>query len=73
MTVTSRKDEIATGIDGLPALSKRHWNEFPLGVLTDGTEVVWDASEFPHLLIAGTAGSGQNYHSVHHSISCHCA
>lgn len=39
----------------------RHpWNEFPLGKTFGDEEVVWDVATYPHMLIAGTTGSGKS-------------
>jgi hypothetical protein len=39
----------------------RHlWNEFPLGKTFGDEEAIWDVSNFPHMLVAGTTGSGKS-------------
>lgn len=36
------------------------WNIFPLGLSANGEEAVWDVSNAPHMLVAGTTGSGKS-------------
>lgn len=36
------------------------WNEFPLGKTFGDEEAIWDVSNFPHMLVAGTTGSGKS-------------
>lgn len=36
------------------------WNVFPLGLSANGEEAQWDVSVAPHLLVAGTTGSGKS-------------
>jgi hypothetical protein len=35
------------------------WDQFPLGLTLGGGEATWTVSTFPHLLVAGTTGSGK--------------
>ena len=42
-----------------PFPDKSPWNIFPLGEASGGKEAFFDVSKFPHLLIAGTTGSGK--------------
>lgn len=44
----------------LPALDKRPWNEFPLGIGAGGKEVFWDCKTTPHALVVGKTGSGKS-------------
>jgi hypothetical protein len=43
-----------------PFPDENPWNAFPLGVTASGEEAVWDVSNFPHALVAGTTGSGKS-------------
>lgn len=43
-----------------PFPDRHPWNEFPLGKTFGDEEVIWDVSTFPHMLIAGTTGSGKS-------------
>lgn len=43
-----------------PFPDKSPWNIFPLGEASGGKEAFFDVSKFPHLLIAGTTGSGKS-------------
>lgn len=36
------------------------WNVFPLGVTATGEEAVWNVSQAPHILIAGSTGGGKS-------------
>ncbi len=63
---TSNNRVICTPIPFLPTNvsypfpDKHPWNEFPLGKTFGDEEVAWDVSTFPHMLIAGTTGSGKS-------------
>lgn len=43
----------------VPDTHDRPWHEFPLG-LTGEDEAIWDVRTDPHLLVAGSAGSGKS-------------
>lgn len=43
-----------------PFPDKHPWNEFPLGKTFGDEEVVWDVANLPHILVAGTTGSGKS-------------
>ena len=43
-----------------PFPDRHPWNEFPLGSTFGDEEVVWDVATFPHMLVAGTTGSGKS-------------
>jgi hypothetical protein len=43
-----------------PFPDKHPWNEFPLGKTFGDEEVVWDVATLPHILVAGTTGSGKS-------------
>lgn len=43
-----------------PFPDEHPWNEFPLGISAGGKEAVVDVAVFPHLLVAGTTGSGKS-------------
>lgn len=43
-----------------PFPDENPWDMFPLGVTATGEEAVWNVSQFPHALVAGTTGSGKS-------------
>lgn len=43
-----------------PFPDQHPWNVIPLGIGAGGKEVSYSVSDFPHLLIAGTTGSGKS-------------
>lgn len=43
-----------------PFPDRNPWDIFPLGQASAGQEAVWNVSVFPHMLIAGTTGSGKS-------------
>lgn len=45
------------------------WNEFPLGVLSEG-EAVWDVNKASNLIIAGSAGTGKSV--IQRNLIFHC-
>lgn len=46
------------------------WNHFPLGLDGNDEEVIWDPTVSPHLLLAGSCGSGKSV--VQRNIIFHC-
>lgn len=46
------------------------WNHFPLGIDGNNEEVIWDPTVSPHLLLAGSCGSGKSI--VLRNIIFHC-
>lgn len=46
------------------------WNEFPLGVGANDKEIIWDPTRSPHMLIAGSTGSGKSV--IQRNIIFHC-
>ncbi|CAB1129419.1 putative FtsK domain-containing protein [Candidatus Hydrogenisulfobacillus filiaventi] len=57
----------------LPALPKPKWSTawFPVGVAVDGSPVVADLTELPHLLVGGTTGSGKSVFSLGYLTALH--
>lgn len=50
--------------------SHKTWNHFPLGLDGNDEEVIWDPTISPHLLLAGSCGSGKSV--VQRNIIFHC-
>lgn len=42
-----------------PGTDTHAWNEFPLGLGAGGKVITWSSGEFPHVLVAGSTGSGK--------------
>lgn len=52
------------------AINTDQWDKFPLGLLANGEEAVWNASLSSNLLIAGRSGSGKSV--IQRNIIFHC-
>jgi S-DNA-T family DNA segregation ATPase FtsK/SpoIIIE len=50
--------------------SHKIWNHFPLGLDGNDEEVIWDPTVAPHILLAGSCGSGKSV--VQRNIIFHC-